>query len=63
MEIPTIGLDLAKNIFQVHGVTADGEVAFNRAFGEAGFSDFSRGMSPGLSAWRHAARAIPGRAS
>lgn len=27
MEITTIGLDLAKNIFQVHEITADEEVA------------------------------------
>ncbi len=31
MEIATIGLDLAKEIFQVHGITERGEVAFNRA--------------------------------
>ncbi len=30
MHITTIGLDLAKNIFQVCGVTADGDIAFNR---------------------------------
>ena len=29
MRITTIGIDLAKNIFQVHGVTEDGRVAFN----------------------------------
>ena len=31
MQVTTVGLDLAKNVFQVHGVTKDGEVAFNRA--------------------------------
>ena len=30
MHITTIGLDLAKNIFQVHGVTEDGSIAFNK---------------------------------
>jgi len=30
MHITTIGLDLAKNVFQVHGITPDGTVAFNR---------------------------------
>jgi transposase len=29
-EITTIGLDLAKNVFQVHGVGAGGEVAVRR---------------------------------
>ena len=30
MQVTTIGLDLAKNIFQAHGITDEGEVAFNR---------------------------------
>lgn len=30
MHITTIGIDLAKNVFQVHGVFADGSIAFNR---------------------------------
>ncbi len=30
MQITTAGLDLAKNIFHVHGVTKTGEAAFNR---------------------------------
>ena len=29
-EITTIGVDLAKNVFQLHGVTADGSVALRR---------------------------------
>jgi hypothetical protein len=28
MHVTTIGLDLAKNVFQVHGITDNGEVAF-----------------------------------
>jgi transposase len=31
MQVTTIGLDLAKNVFQVHGITEDGTVAFNRS--------------------------------
>lgn len=31
MQVTTIGIDLAKTIFQVHGVTKDGSVAFNRS--------------------------------
>jgi len=30
MKISTLGLDLAKNVFQIHGVTATGEVAIKR---------------------------------
>jgi transposase len=29
MEVTTIGLDLGKDVFQVHGITADGTVVFN----------------------------------
>lgn len=31
MQVTTVGLDLAKNIFQIHGITSDGTVAFNRS--------------------------------
>ena len=30
MQITTIGLDLAKNVFQVHGVNAEGTVVVRR---------------------------------
>ena len=30
MEVTTIGLDLGKDVFQVHGIAADGTVLFNR---------------------------------
>jgi hypothetical protein len=30
MRVTTLGLNLAKNVFQVHGVTATGEVAVSR---------------------------------
>jgi transposase len=30
MQVTTVGLDLAKNIFQVHGITKDGEIVFSR---------------------------------
>lgn len=29
MQVTTVGLDLAKNIFHLHGVTKDREIAFN----------------------------------
>ena len=31
MEISTIGLDLAKSVFQVHGIDAEGEVIVRKA--------------------------------
>jgi transposase len=30
MQVATVGLDLAKNVFHVHGITDDGEVVFSR---------------------------------
>ncbi|WP_435230032.1 hypothetical protein ACMAZE_15105 [Pseudopelagicola sp. nBUS_20] len=30
MEVTTTELDLGKDVFQVHGITADGTVVFNR---------------------------------
>src|SRR5262245_64835401 len=35
MEITTIGLDLAKNVFQVHGVDATGQVVVRRSLRRA----------------------------
>ena len=48
MEISTIGLDLAKNIFQVHGVTENGEVAFNQALRRAQLLAFFEKLPPCL---------------
>lgn len=35
MHVTTIGLDFAKNIFQVHGIDDNGKIAFNRALRRA----------------------------
>jgi transposase len=48
MHVTTIGLDLAKNVFQVHGITADGEVAFNRALRRAQVLPFFESLQPCL---------------
>ncbi len=48
MQVTTVGLDLAKNIFQVHGVTEDGEVAFNRALRRAQMLTFFDTLPPCL---------------
>lgn len=42
-EVSIIGLDLAKNVFQVHGAGADGSVVFRRKL-----SDLPPGTSLGL---------------
>ncbi|SMC14779.1 IS110 family transposase [Roseovarius aestuarii] len=48
MQVTTVGLDLAKNIFQVHGITADGTVAFNRALRRAQLLEFFEKLEPCL---------------
>ena len=48
MQVTTIGLDLAKNVFQVHGVTNEGEVAFNRSLRRAQVLKFFKSVPPCL---------------
>jgi transposase len=48
MQVTTIGLDLAKNVFQVHGISEDGEVAFNRALRRAQVLSFFEKLDPCL---------------
>ncbi len=48
MQVTTVGLDLAKNIFQVHGITADGTVAFNRSLRRAQLLQFFETLEPCL---------------
>jgi transposase len=46
MQVTTIGLDLAKNIFQVHGVDADGNVVVRKKLGRARLLPFFSKLSP-----------------
>lgn len=48
MQVTTVGLDLAKNIFQVHGISADGTVAFNKSLRRAQLLDFFKNLKPCL---------------
>ncbi len=48
MQVTTVGLDLAKNIFQVHGVTDGGEVAFNRSLRRTQMLPFFERLAPCL---------------
>jgi transposase len=48
MQIITIGLDLAKHVFQVHGVGADGQVAIRRKLRRSEVIDFFTNMAPCL---------------
>ena len=48
MKITTVGLDLAKNVFQVHGITADGEVVIRRRLRRTEVREFFAGLEPCL---------------
>lgn len=48
MAITTVGLDLAKDVFQVHGVCEDGGVAFNRSIRRNQLLGFFEKLSPCL---------------
>ena len=48
MQVTTVGLDLAKNIFQAHGITDEGEVAFNRPLRRAQVLSFFKRLDPCL---------------
>jgi transposase len=48
MQVTTVGLDLAKNIFQVHGVSENGEVVFNQALRRAQLLAFFEKIEPCL---------------
>src|SRR5262252_6882660 len=48
MQITTIGLDLAKHWFQVHGVDADGRVVARRRLWRSGVIAYFRSLEPCL---------------
>lgn len=48
MQITTIGIDLAKSVFQIHGVLADGTVAFNKPLRRAQMLPFFAKLDPCL---------------
>ena len=48
MKVTTVGLDLAKDVFQVHGVTTDGAVVFNKTIRRAQLLKFFSELSPCL---------------
>ena len=48
MQVTTVGLDLAKNVFQVHGIDAKGEVVVRRRLRRAQVRDFFAGLEPCL---------------
>ena len=48
MRVTTIGVDLAKNVFQVHGLTSSEEVVFNKPLRRTQFLPFFAKLEPWL---------------
>lgn len=46
MQVTTVGIDLAKNVFQIHGIAENGAVVFNRAIRRAQLLAFFEGLPP-----------------
>jgi len=53
MKICTVGLDLAKNVFQVHGIDEGGEVVVRRALRRRRMIPFFSKLEPCLMPDRH----------
>ncbi len=62
-EISTIGLDLAKNVFQLHGVSPTDEVVVRKTLRRAQMLAFFESCRCASSAQRPAGHRITGRAS
>ena len=61
--VTTVGLDLAKHIFQVHGVDASGRVVVAKAMRRNKLLEFFASLPRALSGLRPPGRRIIGRAS
>lgn len=60
-EITTIGLDIARNVFQLHGVDADGQVVLRKSLRRGQMQSSSRSFRLAGLAWRLARHPIIGR--
>jgi hypothetical protein len=62
-EITTVGLDLAKSVFQVHAVDAEGRVAIRRQVRRPNLGGSLQACRPARSAWKPARPPTTGPAS
>lgn len=61
VQVSTIGVDLAKNVFQVHGVDSAGKIVIGRQLRRKQVVDFLRKFPLAWSAWKPAEPLIIGR--
>ena len=63
MQVSTIGMDLAKHVFQVHGIDANDKVVFRKQLRRGQVVAFFEGLQPCLVGMEACARRTIGRAS
>ena len=63
MQITTIGLDIAKNVFQVHGIDVIERVIVRKQLRRGQVMKFFEALRLAWSAWRPVPRRIIGRVS
>ncbi len=63
MKITTVGIDLAKNVFQVHGVNEHGKTVLKKQLKRDQVAEFFATLHHVWSAWKPAAAHTTGRAS
>ena len=51
MQVTTIGLDIAKNVFQVHGIDAAEKVVVRKQLRRGQVLEFFKALPRALSAW------------
>ena len=61
MQVTTIGLDIAKNVFQVHGIDPAEKVVIRKQLRRSQVLEFFKVLRRASSAWRLAPRPIIGR--
>lgn len=62
MKITRIGIDLAKQVFQLHGVDVNERVVLRRQLKRKEMVDFFKALRPATSAWRPAPALTTGHA-
>lgn len=60
MNIRTIGIDIAKEVFQIHGVDSQGKVLVKKQIRRHGMLKFFANLQPCCVAWRPVAGSITG---
>jgi transposase len=61
--VTTVGLDLAKHVFQIHAVDADGKIVIATALRRRDVLSFFDALPPCVIAWRPAVQLITGLAN